>query len=150
MSVISSRRSASNVSSILKRASSIKSRLSISKTPSKVRFQLPHSKKVETILKGFLTKENVRDYESLVLLIRDSELFDDDIHSLLSEATQCISILGHELRMFVEALLCIQWTHRNDLVVSEYQSFLCNLLLAHNYHTKFAIDRLVAQFLPGK
>lgn len=151
MSIFSGRTRGSQVSSILRKPPSIKEKLNISvKTPSKVRFQLPHAKQVRTILETFLRGENVRDYENLVVLIRDSELFDDDVHGLLSEATQCISLLGHELRLFVEAILCLKWTHRCDDVVSEYQSFLFNLLSAHNYHAKYAIDRLVGNFLPGK
>lgn len=148
MSIYSGRSKRSRLSSILK-TPTIKSR-HLLKTPTKVRFVLPHDKKVREILDNFVKGENVRDYENLVLLIRDSELTEDDIRNLLLEATHCISLLGHELRLFVEAILCLQWTNRSKGVVSEYQSFLFNLLSAHNYHAKYAIDCLVQNFLPGR
>lgn len=146
MSIFSSR---TKSSSILK-GTTLKSRLSDLKTPSKVRFQLPHSKKIAIILKNYLKAKEVREYEQLVVLIRDSEFLDQDIEELLQEATECISLLGHELRLFVDSILSIKWAHRSQNVVASYQSFLCNLLVAHNYHTKNAIDRLVSHFIPGK
>lgn len=147
MSIHSGRTRESRLSSILKNTT-IKSRHSL-RTPTKVRFVLPHDKKVRVILENFKSGVNARDYENLVVAIRDSQLFDEDIHSLLNEATQCISLLGHELRLFVEALLCLEWANRGEGLVGEYQSFLLNLLSAHNYHAKFAIDQLVKNFMPG-
>lgn len=139
----------SRVSSILK-TPSIKSRLSSSKTPNKVRFQLNISRKLRRILQQYINQENVREYENLVISIRDAELLDNDITGLLTEATQCISLLNRDLRLFVEAVLSVKWTHRSAGVISEYRSFLLNLLSAHNYHAKYAIDKLVFNLLPGK
>ncbi|KAF2881222.1 hypothetical protein ILUMI_24946 [Ignelater luminosus] len=148
MSVISGHTRSSN-SSILRKTSSISSKLNGERTPAKVRFILPHSKKIRQILQKFVSKEVSRDYENLVCLIRDSELFDEDIRSLLAEASQCISLLNQDLRLFVEAILVIKWINYSEEVIAEYQSFLVNLLSAHNYHAKFAIDKLVSNFLPG-
>lgn len=138
----------SRVSSILK-TPSIKSRLSSAKTPTKVRFQLNLSKKLRGTLQQYINRENVRDYENLVISIRDAELLDSDLSELLSEATKCISLLNQDLRLFAEALLSLKWTHRSPDVIAEYQSFLLNLLSAHNYHAKYAIEKLVQNFLPG-
>lgn len=153
MSLFSAPTKSSTPSSILKKTPSFKSTLNRSlklNTPTKVRFILPHSKKVHHILKDYIKNGNVKDYESLVCLIRDAELLDDDITSLLSEATECISIMKEELRLFVEALLSVNWTERNDSVVREYQSFIANLVSAHNYHADFVINKLVSLFLPCK
>ncbi|XP_074030312.1 RNA polymerase I-specific transcription initiation factor RRN3 homolog Tif-IA [Leptinotarsa decemlineata] len=136
-------------SSILKKPRSIKSRLSeLHSTPIKVRFVLPHSQKVNSILEGYIQSKVSRDYENLVCLLRDAELTDDDVSSILTEATECISILNQNLRLFVEALLSIPWTDKSPKVVSEYQSFIVNLLSAHNYHAKMVVDKLVKLFLP--
>lgn len=147
--IISKRSKASHVSSILK-TTSIQNRLNATRTAVKVRFQLPYSQKVHSILENYVKKQQVQDYENLVVMIRDAELFDEDFKVLLDEATQCVSVLNYDLRLFVEALLSIDWSTRGTAVVTQYQSFLLNLLCAHNYHAKFAIDKLVQQFLAGK
>uniref|UniRef100_A0A1Y1MD29 RNA polymerase I-specific transcription initiation factor RRN3 n=2 Tax=Photinus pyralis TaxID=7054 RepID=A0A1Y1MD29_PHOPY len=147
MSVISGGSRNTSTSSILKRIS-LKTKLFTERSPTKVRFTLPHSQKVRNILQSFAAQENRRDYESLVCLIRDSLLLDEDLTSLLSEASECISILNQDLRLFVEAILLIKWVDYSESVVSEYQSFIINLLSAHNYHAKLAIDSLVYKFLP--
>lgn len=144
--IISKRSKASHVSSILK-TTSIQNRLNATRTAVKVRFQLPYSQKVHSILENYVKKQQVQDYENLVVMIRDAELFDEDFKVLLDEATQCVSVLNYDLRLFVEALLSIDWSTRGTAVVTQYQSFLLNLLCAHNYHAKFAIDKLVQQFL---
>lgn len=150
MSVISNRTRGSSTPSILKKRSTIKSRLSEIKSPNKVRFVLPHSQKVQNILEEYRGKKISRDYENLLCLIRDAELTDEDVSSLLKEATECISILTNDLRLFVEAILSISWINKNNDVVSEYQSFIVNLLSAHNYHAKLVIEKLVTLFLPSR
>ncbi|KAF7267870.1 RNA polymerase I-specific transcription initiation factor RRN3 homolog Tif-IA [Rhynchophorus ferrugineus] len=144
-------RSSTGTPSILKKNSTLKKRLSelVNASP-KVRFQLPHAKKVQTILSEYIQTNDPKQYLSLVCFIRDAELPDKDISDLLVEATECISLLNQDLRLFVEALLSVRWTDRNETVVTEYQSFIVNLLSAHNYHTKIVIDSLVSQFLPGQ
>ncbi|KAL1506194.1 hypothetical protein ABEB36_005599 [Hypothenemus hampei] len=150
MSLKSSRISKSTgAPSILKKTTHFKRRLTeIAITPSKVRFQLPHSKKVKNILEAYKNNRETRDYFSLLCVLRDSELFDSDITSLLNETTECISLLNRDFRLFVEALLSIKWINRDPTVVKEYQSFIVNLLSAHNYHAKHVISYLVELFLP--
>lgn len=151
MSVYSGRSKSTTPSSILKKTPSLKKRISeIKSTPSKVRFVLPYSKKVRNILKEYVKENNRRDYEHLVCLIRDSVLIDEDISSLLKEATQCISLLNQDLRLFVEAVLSISWVDKSENVVREYQSFIVNLVSAHNYHAEFVIDKLVSLFITGE
>ncbi|KAJ8920052.1 hypothetical protein NQ315_011705 [Exocentrus adspersus] len=153
MSVISSRRRgrapSSSTPSILKKPRSLKSRLSEVKTSVKVKFMLPHSQKVHSILEEYKDGTISRDYENLLCLIRDAELTDEDVSSLLKEATECISILNQDLRLFVEALLSIDWTGKSREVVAEYHSFVVNLLSAHNYHSKLVVEKLVTLFVPN-
>ncbi|XP_060528989.1 RNA polymerase I-specific transcription initiation factor RRN3 isoform X2 [Cylas formicarius] len=137
-------------SSILKKSTTLEQRLSeIVQSPTKVRFELPHSKRVKEILEEYINQQEVRNYQSLVCAIRDSSLTDSDILSLLQEATQCISLLTRDLRLFVDALLSINWVEKSLEVVNEYQSFIVNLVSAHNYHTKYVVDKLVSLFLPS-
>lgn len=152
MSVKSSRtRSSTGSSSILKKTSSLKRRLTeIVNSPAKVRFQLPHSKNVRKILEHFVKSGETKEYFSLVCMIRDAHLLDRDVVSLLSEANECILLLNQDLRLFVEALLNLSWNDRSGDVVKEYQGFIVNLLSAHNYHARYVINQLVGLFLPGK
>lgn len=148
-SVISKR--SSTPSSILKKKGSLKFKFNnFQNIKTKVRFELPHSKKISAILHNYIECKLSKEYESLICLIRDAELLDEDVTSLLKEVTDCIPILNQDLTIFVEALLTIKWNNRNDNVVAEYQKFVVNLLCAHNYHARFVINKLVFLFLPGK
>lgn len=143
-------RTSGTPSSILRRPS-LKHRLSeIQQTPSKVKFVLPHTQKVQNILEDYVSNQKSREYENILCLIRDADLTDEDVSSLLKEATECISILNRNLRLFVEAILSLDWNNKSEVIVSEYQSFIINLLSAHNYHAKLVIDKLVKLFIPGE
>lgn len=111
---------------------------------------LPHSEKVRSILQGYMSKVNQRDYENLICMIRDADLSDNEVSSLLREASDCVALLNEDLKLFVEVILNIKWTNRSKNVVKQYQSFLVNLLSAHVYHDKAVMDMLVSNFLPGK
>ncbi|XP_045474464.1 RNA polymerase I-specific transcription initiation factor RRN3 [Harmonia axyridis] len=135
--------------SILKTSSTIQERIKATpKSASKVRFSLPHSQNVRKILQDFVKHNNTKDYQHLICLIRDSELTDDDLCSLLKEANNCISLLNNDLRLFTEVLLKIQWANRNKDLVKEYQMFLLNLLAGHSFHASVVINNLVTLFLP--
>lgn len=140
-------------SSILKVSNtSLKERLNetLARTKLKVKFTLPESKRLINILQNYLNdSSDSKEYERLIGMILNADLDDDDVVNLLQEATQIISLLNQDLRLFVEALLTIKWTGRSKKVVKEYQSFLLNLLSAHNYHTKYAIETLVSNFITG-
>lgn len=99
-------------------------------------------------MEDFAKTKISRDYENLVCLIRDSEISDDDLSDLLKEASECISILTQDLRLFIEALLSVSWTTRDPSVIKKYNSFIVNLLSAHNYYARTVIEKLVKLFLP--
>lgn len=146
-----STRTSASPSSILKKPRNSKIRhYEVKSTPVKVRFVLPHSQKVQNILEEYVSTKQSREYENILCLIRDADLTDGDILSLLKEATDCISLLSKDLKLFVEALLNIDWLTKRADVVKEYQTFIVNLVAAHNYHTKMVIDKLVKLFLPGE
>lgn len=137
--------------SILKLPRKVKTSPSETKhTPVKVRFVLPHAQKVESILKEFAATKQSRDYENILCLIRDAEFTDEDVSSLLREASDCISLLNKDLKLFIEAMLSINWLSKRLEVIKEYQTFIVNLVAAHNYHAKMVIDKLVKLFIPGK
>lgn len=148
MSVTSSRRRTLNIPKVIDEETPRRSLDGISKKV--LRFQLPHNERVKHIIEKFINGDNKREYEQLVLSIRDNVFEDEEIVSLLKEATQCISLLNQELRLFVEAILILKWAHKSNEVVNHYSSFLVNLLSAHNYHTKFAMDQLLLNFIPSK
>lgn len=150
MSVKSHRTKTSNLSSILKNPVTYRSKLNTAAPSPKVSFALPHSEKVRSILESYTSKANIRNYENLVCLIRDCDLSDKELSSLLKEASECIPLLRQELRLFIEAIITVRWVNRSDEIVTEYQTFLVNLLSAHNYYSKIVVDSLVANFLPGK
>lgn len=152
MSMFSHRtRGSTTPSSILKKPRICKSRPSLIKqTPVKVRFVLPHLQKVQNILEEFVSTKQSREYENILCLIRDAELSDEDVLSLIKEAADCIALLSKDLKLFVEALLSIDWLNKRADVIKEYQTLIVNLVAAHNYHAKTVIDKSVKLFIPGK
>lgn len=113
-------------------------------SPHRVRFQLPSD-----FRKIFLDKKNrvnSKDYENLVCTIRDSEISDADLKKLLEEARNCVALLDYDLRLFVQALVILGWTHRSPQVVHVYQDFINNVVSAHPQHSKDVINQLVKLF----
>jgi hypothetical protein len=43
----------------------------------------------------------------------------------------------------------LDWVHRNNEIVKKFQEFLLNLLSAHNYYTKSALEKLMPIFKSG-
>jgi len=140
MSVITSR---SSLLSILKiRNQNQEGRPSLQ---NRVRFQLPCN--VRQIFINKKNQVNTKDYEHLVCTIRDSEISDTDLKRLLEEASNCVGILDFELRLFVQALVILGWTHRSPDVIKDYQSFIINVVSAHPLHAKDVINQLVKLFI---
>lgn len=127
--------------------------LSILKTPiatprtsiHRVRFQLPSN--IRKIFVEFKNGTNIKNYEQLVCTIRDSEIDDHDLTTLLTEAKNCTSLLNYDLRLFVQALILLKWSHRDDNVVKCYQEFVNDLISAHSCHIKLVVDQLIKLFL---
>lgn len=69
--------------------------------------------------------------------------------SLLTDVEQCITLLNERHRLLIEALLNISWTDRRSEVTTAYKRFVEELLVAHVYHSKFVIDKLILKFKPG-
>ncbi|XP_046628469.1 RNA polymerase I-specific transcription initiation factor RRN3 [Neodiprion virginianus] len=139
MSVTSSR--LSSVSSILKGPGI---RAKIINQANRVQFKLP--KNLKDILLSFESGTSHKQYENLVCTIRDSEIRESELIDLLTETHACISLLGPSHRLFIEALLTLNWTTRSLQVTTIYKGFLEDLVSAHNYHAKLIIDKLVDRF----
>jgi hypothetical protein len=43
----------------------------------------------------------------------------------------------------------VDWVHRNSEIVKKFQGFLLDLLSAHNYYTKSALEKLMPVFKSG-
>jgi len=57
-----------------------------------------------------------------------------------------------ESRMLLK-LFClfqmVDWVHRNSEIVKKFQGFLLELLSAHSYYTKSALEKLMPVFKSG-
>lgn len=141
MSIVSSR--VSSVASILKTPGS---RSSLLDQPKRIRFKLPDD--LRNVLLNFETGADCQMYKDLVCILRDSNLKDNELLSLLSDVQQCITLLNERHRLLIEALLNISWTDRSPEVTTAYKRFVEELLVAHVYHSKFVMDKLIQKFKP--
>ncbi|KYN17466.1 RNA polymerase I-specific transcription initiation factor RRN3 [Trachymyrmex cornetzi] len=139
MSVVSSR--ISSVSSMLKNS---EIRAQFIKKPDKI-CTLP--KDVKDILynyKGIRKKK----YEKLIHSIKNDVIKDNNLAEFITEVMQYISLLDIERKLFVEALLQIDWTNRSSQVIFTYKLFLQNLACVQTFHTNIVINCLVELFKP--
>lgn len=74
---------------------------------------------------------------------------DDELIELLVEVRQSISLLGPTHKIFIEALLSINWMNRCHEATTAYKEFLEDLVCVHIYHCKLVLDKLVSQFKPS-
>jgi len=109
-----------------------------------VRFKLPEN--LKTVLLDFISRKNIKSYEELIYMIRDGDVDDNNLMQLLTEVQECIFLMDKKLIHFVEALLMVDWVHRNSEIVKKFQGFLLDLLSAHNYYTKSALEKLMPVF----
>ncbi|XP_018302784.1 RNA polymerase I-specific transcription initiation factor RRN3 [Mycetomoellerius zeteki] len=104
-------------------------------------------KNVKDILynyKGIRKKE----YDKLVHSIKNGVVKDNNLAEFITEAMQYISLLDIERKLFVEALLQIDWTIRSSQVIFTYKLFLQNLACMQTFHTNIVINCLVELFKP--
>ncbi|XP_017779462.1 PREDICTED: RNA polymerase I-specific transcription initiation factor RRN3 [Nicrophorus vespilloides] len=116
-------------------------------TSSNVQFSIPNKGNLQGIFENYLDRTDTKDYETLLLMMRDYQLSDENIITLLTEATMCVSVLNEELQLFIEATLKLDWTTRSPGVICMFQSFLHALMTVHNCHIKFIINNLVKHFI---
>lgn len=114
-----------------------------------VRFRLPRN--IKQVLLDFKCGNNIKQYQELIFAVKDVEnLEDNELLRLLKEIQEYISELDKKLHHFVEALLNVNWADRNNEIVKEFQGFFLDLLSAHNYYTKHALDNLMTIFKTGE
>lgn len=140
MSVVSSR--VSSVSSILKasgvRAQFVKQPIKLCKLP----------KDVKDILCNFTKGNGTKEYEKLIYSLKTGAIKDSDLAEFLMETTQCISLLDIRYKLFVQALLQIDWLNRAPDVILNYKLFLKDLVCMQTVYTNIVINRLVELFKP--
>ncbi|XP_011155853.1 RNA polymerase I-specific transcription initiation factor RRN3 [Solenopsis invicta] len=141
MSVVSSR--VSSVSSILKDSGV---RAQFFKQPNKVYFKLPQD--VRNILCNFTKGDGIKEYQKLILSLKEGAVKDSDLAEFLTEARQCISLLDNKYESFVQALLQVDWTTRSSEVISIYKLFLQDLVCMQTVHINIVINRLAELFKP--
>lgn len=67
---------------------------------------------------------------------------------IIRESKSCIPRLKPHFRAFVEVMTGLSWMNKSPEVIEEYQSFIVDLLVAHNKYTNIVISRLISCFVP--
>ncbi|KAK0080743.1 hypothetical protein PV325_013443 [Microctonus aethiopoides] len=142
MSVISSR--TTSIASILKCPGT---RAKLVGTQNRVNFKLP--KNLKNLLTNYETGSERKVYDDLICILKNANIKDDELIELLVEVRQSISLLGPTHKIFIEALLSINWMNRCHEATTAYKEFLEDLVCVHIYHCKLVLDKLVSQFKPS-
>ncbi|XP_057322164.1 RNA polymerase I-specific transcription initiation factor RRN3 [Microplitis mediator] len=141
MSVVSSRSTATTISSILKGKTASSN---VTSNRNRVNFQLP--KNLKNILLNYQSPIERKSYENLIGTLRDANIKDNEFVELLQEVRPCISLLGNDHTFLVNALVKINWTDRGEEATDAYKAFLEDLVCVHSYHCKLVIDQLICLF----
>lgn len=76
-------------------------------------------------------------------------LQDKDLIFLFQECKKCIYIFKPLLKNFVEALVSIDWQNRGEELITEYYSFILDLLVAHNKYVEYVVKKLIDTWKPN-
>ncbi|XP_044015164.1 RNA polymerase I-specific transcription initiation factor RRN3-like [Aphidius gifuensis] len=143
MSVVSSRSTTTSVSSILKNS---ELRVKLIAQRNRVKFKLP--KNLKNILINYEDGSDKRSYKDFIYTLTESVIKDNEFLDLFNQVKQCISQLGPQHKIIIEALLNINWTNRCQDAINVYKIFIEDLICIHIEHCKIIIDKLVGQFKP--
>ncbi|XP_063700799.1 RNA polymerase I-specific transcription initiation factor RRN3 [Culicoides brevitarsis] len=147
MSMISGKTELTSASSVLRKYSAT-SRDKIKTLISKVQFETHVERRVETVLDRVETEGDVQQYERFLTLIKEEDYDDVEYLRIIRESKSCIPRLKPHFRAFVEVITGLNWLSRSPEVHQEYQSFIVDLLVAHNKYTNIVVSRLISFFVP--
>ncbi|KAH0561597.1 RNA polymerase I-specific transcription initiation factor RRN3 [Cotesia glomerata] len=140
MSVVSARSTMTTVSSILK-SGNLRGNLQAS-NKNRVTFELP--KNLSQILINYEQGTERKNYQALVLTLKEANIKDIEFLALLQEVKTCISQLNNDHAELVDSLLQVSWIKRNKEATDAYKAFLEDLVCVHTYHCMRVIQRLIS------
>lgn len=103
-------------------------------------------KQVESAIVAQVEHTNVVQYNELIKILREYPLNDDNFKCVVDDCLSCVVLLGRNLVPFVNAVLMLDWAHRDDTLMNLYSTFLIGLVTAHTYHCPSVMRCLVKLF----
>lgn len=103
-------------------------------------------KQVENALVAEVEHNNVVQYNELIKILREYPLNDDNFKCVVDDCLSCVVLLGRNFVPFVNAVLSLEWLHRDDTLAKLYSTFLIDLVTAHIYHCPSVIRSLLKLF----
>ncbi|KAH8241230.1 hypothetical protein KR032_002955 [Drosophila birchii] len=81
--------------------------------------------------------------------IRESDLGDDEILNVLTDARKIVHHLNPDFINVVEALMSLNWKKRNLVIIQAYTDFCVDIMVAHNRYLPIGICKLIVHWIPG-
>lgn len=115
----------------------------------RVRFELLAHRSLHKLLLSIEDQkpESVGEYNEYLSMIRDDNISEADFLSAIQESKECIELLTKHEEL-AKALIDLDWLKQNDEAISEYQSFLIDLLSSHNKFVKAATFSMISKMVP--
>lgn len=114
----------------------------------KVRFSVSVTKRIKDVLDGVEQDGNVAGYEEFICMLNTTAMSDEMFQDLIGQAKDCIQLLQPKFLRLIETILSFNWLDRPQGIRNEYKAFLVELLVTHNKYTRFAITKLVTNWIP--
>lgn len=103
-------------------------------------------KQVENAIVAQVNHNNVVQYNELIKILREYPLNDSNFKCVADDCLSCVVLLGRNFVPFVNAVLTLDWVHRDEELVKLYSTFLIDLVTAHTYHCPSVMRCLVKLF----
>uniref|UniRef100_A0A336MUU1 CSON001623 protein n=1 Tax=Culicoides sonorensis TaxID=179676 RepID=A0A336MUU1_CULSO len=113
-----------------------------------LRCRTPIERDVVVVLDRLEKDGNVRLYERFLHMIQEEDFNDSQLIVMLEQSIKCVPRLQQHFRGFVEVMTGIDWTKRPPDVIKHYQTFIMDLLIAHQRYTNLVVSRLISYFIP--
>lgn len=120
----------------------------------KVRFELLHEQSLRKCLENIISNDTSgggggqKEYRDYVAMLKDDQISDRDFRLAIQESRECVELLRPKFTDLAHALISLNWLRQTADTMLAYQTFLLDLLSAHNKYTQFAVQHLISYFRP--
>lgn len=113
----------------------------------KVRFELLRDQSLrKCLLNAADGSGGAKEYRDYVMMVRDDAISDADFLQAIQEGRDCVDLLKPKFTDLAQALISLNWLNKKPETILAYQTFLLDLLSAHNKYTAYAVEKLVIHF----
>ncbi|KAH8354586.1 RNA polymerase I-specific transcription initiation factor RRN3 [Drosophila kikkawai] len=114
-----------------------------------VRFATPKEKGLVECIRIAVEDGDFHLVQEFTYFIRESDLDDDELLKVLTDARKIVHHLTPDFINVVEALMSLNWKKRSLGIIEAYKDFCVDVMVAHNRYLPNGICKLIIHWIPG-